>query len=74
MKKSRTIHLKDVSDLWSNNFEKEMQLDFYDNKKNLHIVLHLPRWWIKYIAESLWDVIKDEQQGLDKIKDSMKLG
>lgn len=73
MKGKRKIHLNDVVDLESNNYEKEFQLKFFDYKKNLDVVLHLPKWWIKCIAEQLWNVIKDEQQELDKIKDSMRL-
>ena len=71
MGKIRTIHLSDVGDLETKNFDAEMQLDFYDHKKKLHVVIHLPQWWIKHIAQHLWAVIKDEQQELDKIKDSM---
>ena len=73
MKKKRKIHLNDICDLESGNFDKEFQLKFFDYKKNLDVVLHLPHWWIKYIAENLWNVIKDEQRELDKIKDSMRL-
>jgi len=71
MKKSRNIHLRDVCDLEAKNFDTEFQLDFFDYQKNLNVVVHLPRWWIKVIASQLWLVIKDEQQELDKIKDSM---
>lgn len=73
MKKARKIHLRDIADLEAKNFDTEFQLDFYDFKKKMHVVLHLPQWWIKYIAENLWNVIKEEQQELDKIKDSMRL-
>ncbi|KKM82216.1 hypothetical protein LCGC14_1321820 [marine sediment metagenome] len=73
MKKPRKIHLRDVVDLEAKNFNKEFQLDFYDHKKKLHVVLHLPQWWIKYIAKDLWSVIEDEQEELNKIKDSMRL-
>ena len=71
MKKSRKIHLKNVCDLESINFGGEFQFNFFDYKKNLNIILHLPRWWIKIIAEKSWDIIKDEQKELDVIKDSM---
>uniref|UniRef100_A0A6M3KDA2 Uncharacterized protein n=1 Tax=viral metagenome TaxID=1070528 RepID=A0A6M3KDA2_9ZZZZ len=67
------IHLRDVVDLESTNFDKEMQLDFYDHKKKLHVILHLPQWWIKYIAKELWGVIRAEEYELDKLKDSLRL-
>lgn len=73
MKKKRKIHLRDIVNLESKNFNTEFQLEFFDYKKNLDVILHLPQWWIKWIAENLWNVIKDEQRELDKIKDSMRL-
>ena len=73
MKKKRKMHLNGIVDLNSYNYDKEFQLEFFDYKKNLDVILHLPHWWIKCIAENLWNVIKDEQQELDKIKDSMRL-
>jgi len=57
--------------LESINFEGEFRFNFFDYKKNMNVILYLPRWWIKIIAEKSWDIIKDEQKELDVIKDSM---
>ena len=69
----RRIHLTNLCDCDSANFDKEFQLKFRDYKKDLEVVLHLPHWWIKVIAENLWYVIHDEEKKLVEIKDSMQL-
>ena len=72
---ARTINVKNVYELEVNQEEDgrfclrfSYNASSRDEKK---INIHLERWWIKPIAQQLWNYIKKDQTALDMIKKSM---
>ena len=71
-KKRRTILLNDVNDTDITNHQGKFTWVFHDYKKNLDLKIKLDRWWISYLAENLWEVIKDEENELAKLMQDLK--
>lgn len=72
MKKLRKIHLNDVGDVNVRSHSHGFNLEFYDFKKRLTIVLHLERWWVRFIAKCLWTVVDFEQTEVNHLSNSLK--
>lgn len=69
--KQRTILLNDVNDIEIANHQGKFTWVFHDYKKNMDVKIKLDRWWIKVLAENLWEVVEDEQRELDKLCGSL---
>lgn len=73
--KSKVINIEPWT-VDASNFENEFVLQFIGtaskkSKLDRIIKIHMPRWYIKLIAEELWKIIKEEQSELSQIENSM---
>jgi len=66
--------LRDIAEIQTTNHEGTFTLRLEDYTRNIGIRAVLPRWFISYIAERLWDVINQEEQELAKLKAKLKFG
>lgn len=71
-KKRRTILLNDVNDTDIINIQGEFIWTFHDYHKNIDVKIKLERWWIKFLSENLWAVIRDEESELIKLEQALK--
>jgi len=73
-KKQRTILLNNVNDTTITNHQGDFTWTFHDYHKNLDVKIKLERWWISFLAENLWDVLREEEEEIAKLGEALKGG